>query len=121
MTRKDRENNGKVTCFQFILPGLIILLLLTSMTYAGELEKSAQPSDRPQAAAQISSSYNTARVGELPVLHIWQNNHQSPLAPVSAFDLQANLCKYLDTCPTPGATVSRDEPSDEELTDDGLM
>jgi hypothetical protein len=134
MKRKDRKNKGKGTCFQFILPGLIILLLLTSMAQAqsaledehldfvhmrADLEKSAAPPNRPQVS-EISSSFSTVLVGEFPVSHWWQNYPQSPLPPVSAFTLQTNLCKYLDTCPTPGA-VSRDEPSDEELTDDGLM
>jgi hypothetical protein len=40
-----------------------------------------------------------------------------PLAPASAFHLQTNLRKYLETCPTPGSTVSEAWP--EYVPEDG--
>jgi hypothetical protein len=46
--------------------------------------------------------------------------HQCPLPPASAFSLQTNLRKYLETWPTPGATGRDDWPeyageSEEDL------
>jgi hypothetical protein len=33
-----------------------------------------------------------------------------PLPPVSAYSLQTDLCKYLETWPTPGSTATEDWP-----------
>jgi hypothetical protein len=136
MTWKDDSKKRMVNCFRFIPPGLITFLLLTSMAYAqsaredrrlsslhidAKFQRFEQSSDRSQVAQQAPSGFNESLVDKISASRLGQNHPQSPLPPVSAFSLQTNLCKYLDTWPTPGATVSQDGPSDEELTDDDLM
>jgi hypothetical protein len=126
------ENAG----IRFILPGLVTLMLLVSMASAQSvrgdvpqdllpqhpiLEKSVRLSDRPSEADQPALVFSTNLVAEPAASHWWQATSHSPLPPASAFSLQADLGKFLDTWPTPGTTVARDEPPDGELTDEDLM
>ena len=131
-----RENTAIVTCRKLIFPGLIILMLLASMAY-GQSALKARPQDLPrqpvnpaasvrladrsQVIALTTASFTTALVGEPSASRWWQTASQSPLPPASAFALQTDLGKYLEAWPTPGTTVAKDEPPDEELTDDDLM
>ncbi|MFA4904037.1 MAG: hypothetical protein WC600_14990 [Desulfobaccales bacterium] len=119
---------------RFILTGLVTLMLLVSMASAQSvrgdapqdllpqppcLEKSIRPPDRPSVADEsaIGTNFGT----EPAASHRFQATSLSPLPPASAFALQADLRKFLDTWPTPGTTVARNEPPDGELTDEDLM
>ena len=52
----------------------------------------------------------------LPAASIWRPS-ESPLPPASAFPLQTNLRKYLETWPTPGSTTTEAWP--EYVPEDG--
>jgi hypothetical protein len=126
------ENAG----IQFILSGFVILMLLVSTASAQSvrgdvpryllpqhpyLEKSVRLPDRSSVADEFAGGFSTNLVAEPAASHRWQTTSQCPLPPASAFALQANLHKFLDTWPTPGITAARDEPPDGELTDEDLM
>lgn len=132
MTWQYGENAG----IRFILPGLVALMLLVSMAPAQSvrgdapqdlspqhhyLDNSVRLPDRPSLADAPALGFSTNLVAEPAASHWWQTTSQSPLPPASAFTLQANLRKFLDTWPTPGTTVPRDEPPDGVLTDEDLM
>jgi len=125
MAWQYRENAG----IRFILPGLAILMLLVSMASAKSVRGDATQDLLPQHPYLVESSvadesavgFSTNLVTESATSHWRQTTSQPLLPPVSAFALQANLRKFLDTWPTPGSTVARDEPPDEELTDEDLM
>ena len=136
MAWHDVENTGIAACFRFILPALVILMLLVSMALAqpvrGDVpqdlllqhhypDNSVRLPDRPAAADQPASGFSTNLVAEPTASRWWQTTSRSPLPPASVFALQTNLSKFLDTWPTPGATVARDEPPDGELADEDLM
>jgi hypothetical protein len=121
---------------RFILPGLVILMLLVSLASAQSvrenapqdllpqhpyLEEPVRLSDRPSVAGEPTLGFSTNLVAEPSVSHWWRTSSQSPFPHASAFALQTNLSKFLDTWPAPGTTVARDEPPDGELTDDDLM
>jgi hypothetical protein len=111
-TCQDAKKSGITTGLRFILLGVITLLWFSSMAQA----QSGWPTP-----FQTTPRFHTDLVGKPFASRWWQTNFRSPLPPASAFALQTNLRKYLDTWPTPGATVSRYETPDEELTDDELM
>ena len=85
---------------RFLLPGLVALLLLCAPARG---ESTWPPEDLGQTPDRVRKS------GPGP--------SQCPLPPVSAFSLQTNLLKYLDTWPTPGATTTGDWP--EYVPEDG--
>jgi hypothetical protein len=76
------------------------------------LEKSRRRLARTSAQNSVSQASGSS----------WQSaNWQCPLPPASAFSLQTNLRKYLETWPTPGATVARGEPAGNwEFDEDDL-
>jgi hypothetical protein len=119
---------------RFIFTGLVTLMLFVSMASAQSvrgdapqdlfpqppsLEQSVPLPDRPSVADESAIGTNLGT--EPAASHRFQTTSQSPLLPASAFALQADLRKFLDTWPAPGTTVARDEPPDEELIDEDLM
>jgi hypothetical protein len=85
-----------------------------------DLEKSARPLAPAPVAAQPPSGLSQQFRPEPAALGWPPANPNSPCPPASAFVLQSNLRKYLDTWPTPGATATDDWPeyvgeSDQEL------
>ena len=100
-----------------ILLGLLAPLLFTA---AGQ---SAWPTPSPKffhptASGPGAAPAHQARLRELAQLHPGLHPPSGP--PVSAFRLQTDHRKYLETWPTPGATAADDWPeyvgeSDQEL------
>jgi hypothetical protein len=85
-----------------------------------DLQKSARPLAPAPVAAQPPSGLRQHFRPEPAALGWPPANPNSPGPPASAFVLQSNLRKYLDTWPTPGATATDDWPeyvgeSDQEL------
>jgi hypothetical protein len=130
------ENTAIITCCRLIVPGLIILMLLAFMACGQSAAKnrpldlsrqpvnpaaSVQLADRPQDTALTSASFTTPSVGEPLASRWWQTVSPSPFPPASVFALQTDARKYLEAWPSPGTTVAKDGPQDEELTDDDLM
>ena len=68
-----------------------------------------QVASLPDSGIYQNVTVRTAILGRLP----WR----CPLPPASAFHLQTNLRKYLETWPTPGSTVSEAWP--EYVPEDG--
>lgn len=64
---------------------------------------------RPASGFDQNLAVEPAALGRLP----WR----CPLPPASAFHLQANLRRYLETWPTPGSTATEDWP--EYVAEDG--
>jgi hypothetical protein len=126
------ENKG----MRYLIPALVILMLFVSMaaarsvrgdvpqglmTQSSRLEKSVRLPDRPAAAGHPDLKFSMNGVAEPTAFNRCQTTSLSPLPAASVLALQANPGKYLDHWPTPGTTVTRDEPPDEELVDDDLM
>ena len=122
--------------FCFILPGMLTLLLLAGMASAQAdrqggfqnlldeppyLEKSANLPEGARVNDYLPPELHRALLRQLAASRWWQINLPDPLPPASVFATQTNLCTYLDRWPTPGLTVSPDEPPVEELIDDDLM
>jgi hypothetical protein len=83
------------------------------------LKQSPRHPAPPQVADQAAPGWPQDLVGESPPASgPWPAHPWCPLPPASAFSLQTNLCKYLDTWPTPGATVAPDEPADDWEADE---
>ncbi len=89
-----------------------------------KLHLDLQPSAGPPAPAPVAgrpASGLHQKFRPDPAAPGWPPaNPNSPCQPASAFALQTNLGKYLDTWPTPGATSTDDWPeyvgeSDQEL------
>jgi hypothetical protein len=109
----------RVASRRLILVGLLAPLLLT----AAASGQSAWPPPipkfiQPAPSAPEAAPARQARPQDLAKLHF--NLQKSARPPASAFALQTNLRKYLDTWPTPGATATDDWPeyvgeSDQEL------
>ena len=85
---------------RFLLLGLVTLLLLCAPARGQDLWPQE---DLGKTAAGVGKS------GRPPS---WR-----PLPPTSAFSLQTNLCKYLETWPTPGSTTTEAWP--EYVPEDG--
>jgi hypothetical protein len=130
------ESTGITTGFRLVIMGMLTLWLLAAAAYAqsegqvlfqnlldepAHLEKSGPLPEQHTPADYLSPGLHRALQGELAASHWWQTGLRDPLPPASVFAMQANLCKYLDTWPTPGLTVSPEQPPSEELTDDDLM
>jgi hypothetical protein len=85
-----------------------------------DLQQSAGPPAPAPLAGRAASGFHQKFRPE-PAVPGWPPaNPNSPWPPASAFVLQTNLRKYLDTWPTPGATSTDDWPeyvgeSDQEL------
>jgi hypothetical protein len=104
---------------RLILVGLLAPLLLT----AAASGQSAWPPPIPKfflpaSSGPVAAPTSQARPQDLTKLH--SNLQKSARPPASAFALQTNPRKYLDTWPTPGATATDDWPeyvgeSDQEL------
>ena len=64
------------------------------------------------APARSQSAWPQGDVSQTPggVITSGRRPSRCPLPPVSAFHLQANLRKYLETWPTPGSTATEDWP-----------
>jgi hypothetical protein len=88
-----------------------------------KLHPDFQPSAGPPAPAPVAGPASGLHIKfrPEPAAPGWPPaNPNSPWPPASAFTLQTNLRKYLDTWPTPGATATDDWPeyvgeSDQEL------
>jgi hypothetical protein len=134
-TWQYEKTSGIATWFRSILLGLVSFLLLYSSAYAqanrqvvfqnllaepAHFEKSDLAPDRTELTEQTTSGLPTALLGQPSTSRWWQTNLRSSLPPASVFTMRTNLRKYLDTWPTSGATVTPDEPPDEELTDEDL-
>jgi hypothetical protein len=84
------------------------------------LQPPARPPAPPPVAGRPASDFHQKFRPE-PATAGWPpGNPNAPGPPASAFALQTNLRKYLDTWPTPGATATDDWPeyvgeSDQEL------
>jgi hypothetical protein len=115
---------------------LVILMLLVSLASAQSVRVNAPQDslpqhpylkelvrlpDRPSVIDEPALGFSTNLVAKPAASHWWQTSSRCPLPPASAFALQADLRKFLDTWPTPGTTVALDEPPDGELADDDLM
>jgi hypothetical protein len=133
-TWQCEKTSGIPAWFQFIFMG-ITQVLLFSMAYAQakrqvvfqnlmaepeHFEKSIFSPDRTEPAEHPPSQLIDASSDELSASSCVQTNPRVPLPPRSVA-LKTNFNNYLDTWPSPGATVSADEPPDEELIDEDLM
>jgi hypothetical protein len=124
--------------FRFILPGLIASLLFTAAAFgqcgwpvpikralvpirfahkAAPGPQAREDSGEPPPAQNADSWLAPANLKPSPRPAAAYN---SPLPPASAFGLQTNLHRYLETWPTPGATATDEWPehvgdSDEDL------
>jgi len=85
---------------RFLLLGLVTLLLLCA------------PARGQSAWPQEDLGKTAAGVGKSGRPPYWR-----PLPPTSAFSLQTNLRKYLETWPTPGSTTTEAWP--EYVPEDG--
>jgi len=93
---------------QFILPGLIALLLFSSPALGQPPglpapEQSPILGDPGQEPVTVLKHYR-------PAPHLTLSSPWCPLPPASVFALHTNLRKYLETWPTPGATAGDDWP-----------
>ena len=70
---------------------------------------------RPPVASRPASGFHQ-NLAVLPAASVWHPT-QCPLPPASAFHLQTNLRKYLETWPTPGSTATEAWP--EYVAEDG--
>jgi len=71
-------------------------------------ENPARPLAPAQVARRPASGFHQ-NLAVLPAASIWRPL-QNPLPPASAFSLQTNLRKYLETWPTPGSTAAEAWP-----------
>jgi hypothetical protein len=83
-------------------------------TAAGQDNCGRDPA-RDQVARRPASRFHQ-NLAVLPAASIWRPS-RSPLPPASAFHLQNNLRKYLETWPTPGSTTTEAWP--EYVPEDG--
>lgn len=134
---RDGKKLPAAVVFGFILPGMLALVLLAGAAYvqtdrqtgfqnllgkSPHLEMSAPLPARAVTADYLTPELHRALLGKLTASRWWQTNLPDPLPSVSIFTTQTNLGNYLDRWPTPGLTVSPEEPLPrEELTDDDLM
>jgi hypothetical protein len=85
---------------RFLLLGLVSLLLLCAPARG---QSTWPPKDLGKTPASVKKSSRLSS--------------GCPLPPASAFSLQTNLRKYLETWPTPGSTTTGDWP--EYVPEDG--
>jgi hypothetical protein len=94
-----KKSSWLANALRFVLPGLVALLLLAAPGHG--------------ASSQTSAFGDTPLQGqpEPKMGPGWgPSSSRCPLAPASAFSLQANLRKYLETWPTPGSTATEAWP-----------
>ncbi len=137
----------RATGFQFILPGLIAPLLFTAAAFGqcgwpAPVKRALVPIRFAQKAAPASRRYqppgpkarddsgetsiqeargadSCLNSANLKPSHRYPANPNSPLPPASAFGLQTNLRRYLETWPTP-TTFTDDCPEYVGDSDDDL-
>ena len=123
--------------FCIILPGMLTLLFLAGGACAQadrqvgfqnlldkphHVKKSAPLPAMVGVADNLPPELHLALSRQLSASHWWQTNLTDPVPSASVFATQTNLCKYLDTWPTPGQTVCPDKPPPpEDLTDNDLI
>jgi hypothetical protein len=96
-TLSRQKSSWPTLALRIVLPGLLALLLLAAPGHGA----SGLP---PGFAHPPGLGAHHGRPGWGPA------SPQCPLPPASAFSLQTNLRKYLETWPTPGSTATEDWP-----------
>jgi hypothetical protein len=147
-TKQRARRTWRAAGFRFILPGLIAPLLFTAAAFGQcgwpvPVKRALVPIRFTQKAAPASRGYQppgsqarddsgVTAVQEAPGAdsglppanlkpsHRHRADPNSPLPPASAFGLQTNLRRYLETWPTPQTTVTDDCPDYVIDSDDDL-